>query len=92
MIKSFRHKGLKQFFVASDRKLLSQSHLQRTKRLLDALELAQDVEDMNYAGNKLHELKGERKGTWSVLVSGSWRITFSFSDGNAYEVNLEDYH
>jgi|GEM_PF-763695 Plasmid maintenance system killer protein len=40
----------------------------------------------------LHELKGDRQGTWSIKVSGNWRITFSFGDGEVYDVNLEDYH
>jgi proteic killer suppression protein len=47
---------------------------------------------MNLPGYRLHELKGERKGTWSVTVSGNWRLTFAFSDGHAYDVDLEDYH
>ena len=41
---------------------------------------------------KLHELKGDRKGVWSVTVRANWRITFRFEDGYALDVNLEDYH
>jgi len=40
----------------------------------------------------LHELTGNRKGTWSVTVRANWRITFSFKDEHAYDVNFEDYH
>ncbi|VAW93550.1 Toxin HigB, partial [hydrothermal vent metagenome] len=43
-------------------------------------------------GYRFHELTGKRKGTYSVTVSGNWRITFAFRQGNAYDVNLEDYH
>jgi proteic killer suppression protein len=43
-------------------------------------------------GLRLHELKGARKGIWSVTISGNWRMTFSFRDGDAYDVDLEDYH
>lgn len=47
---------------------------------------------MNLPGWKLHQLKGLRKGTWVVSVSGNWRITFRFEGGDAYDVDLEDYH
>jgi len=47
---------------------------------------------MNLPGLHLHQLKGERKGTWSVRVSGNWRITFEFEGSHAVDVNLEDYH
>ena len=47
---------------------------------------------MNAPRLKLHELKGDRKGTWSVTVKGNWRITFNMEDEKVYNVNLEDYH
>jgi AraC-like DNA-binding protein len=47
---------------------------------------------MNYPGSKLHELKGKSKGTWSVKLSGNWRITFQFKEGHAYVVDYTDYH
>lgn len=50
------------------------------------------LEDIRLPGYDLHELKGDRQGTWSIKVSGNWRITFSFEDGEVYDVNLEDYH
>jgi proteic killer suppression protein len=49
-------------------------------------------EDMNLPGLKYHGLSGTRKGTYSVWVSGNWRITFEFDSGDAVNVNLEDYH
>ena len=57
-----------------------------------ALETATKIEDMDIPGFRLHLLKGQRKGLWSISVSGNWRITFEFQDGNAYVVNYEDYH
>ena len=48
--------------------------------------------DLNLPGLRLHELKGDRKGCWSVTVSGNWRVTFKFTDGDAIEVDYEDYH
>jgi len=59
---------------------------------LAALDTAETIEDMNIPGFKLHPLKGNRKGLWSISVSGNSRITFEFKDGNAYIVNYEDYH
>ena len=50
------------------------------------------AEDMNFPGSKFHQLIGNRKGEYSVTVSGNWRLTFVFEDGDAYDVNYEDYH
>lgn len=47
---------------------------------------------MNLPGFRLHELKGDRKGIRSVTISGNWRLTFSFRDGDAYNIDLEDHH
>lgn len=66
--------------------------LKRLDRLLDALDSAERAGDMNMPGNRFHELKGERKGTYSVTVSGNWRLTFRFADADAFGVDLEDYH
>ena len=59
---------------------------------LAALDTAQDIDDMEIPGFKLHPLKGKLKGRWSISVSGNWRITFEFRDGNAYILDYEDYH
>ena len=50
------------------------------------------IQDLALPGFDLHELKGKRKGTWSIKVSGNWRITFGFANGEAFDLNLEDYH
>jgi len=62
------------------------------RRQLDALHSASQVSEMDVPGWELHELRGNRKGTWAVKVSGNWRITFRFQAGNAHDVDLEDYH
>ena len=59
---------------------------------LAALDTARNIDDLNLPGYRLHSLKGNRKGIWSITVSGNWRITFEFDEGNAYIVNYEDYH
>jgi proteic killer suppression protein len=59
---------------------------------LAALDSACRIEDLDIPGYRLHRLKGDRRGIWSISVSGNWRITFEFTDGNVYIVNYEDYH
>ena len=92
MITSFRHKGLRQLLESGKSKAVAQDLENRILKILDYLDAAETVHDMNVAGLRLHELKGDRKGTWSVAVSGNWRITFSFREGDAFDVDLEDYH
>lgn len=92
MIKTFKHKGLEKFFCNNYRSLLNPQHLDRINRLLDRLDAALLVQDLNLPGYGLHKLAGDRKNLWSLKVSGNWRITFRFDQGHAYDVNLEDYH
>ena len=58
---------------------------------LAALNTATIIKDLDIPGYRLHKLKGERKEIWSISVSGNWRITFKFEEGNIYIVNYEDY-
>jgi proteic killer suppression protein len=92
MIKSFRHKGLKRLFETGNHRGVRHHLAPRIRRQLDYLNAAKQIADMNLPGFNLHELKGKRKGIWAITVSGNWRITFNFTDGDAYDVNLEDYH
>lgn len=59
---------------------------------LAALDTATLVEDMDIPGFRLHPLKGQDKGRWSIRVNGNWRMTFEFKDGSAYILDSEDYH
>lgn len=92
MIKNFKHKGLEQYFSKDIKRLLDARDLPRIERILDRLDTAIIVKDMEVPGWNLHELKGDRKGCWSVTVRANWRITFKFENGEAHNVNLEDYH
>jgi proteic killer suppression protein len=92
MIKSFKHRGLERFYESGSSARIKNEHARRLRMILGRLEASNEPHDMNLPGLKLHELKGRRKGTWSVSVSGNWRITFKFSGLNATEVNYEDYH
>jgi toxin HigB-1 len=92
MIKSFKHKGLAQFFASGSTRGIQAAHAARLRMQLAALDTATAIDDMKIPGYRLHALKGDRKGQWSITVNGNWRITFEFVDGNAYIVNYEDYH
>ncbi len=92
MIKSFVHKGLEVFFYDGTKKGIKPQHAQKLADILDTLDSAMDIKDMNYPGSGLHQLKGKKKGLWAVKVTGNWRVTFNFKEGNAESVNYEDYH
>jgi toxin HigB-1 len=92
VILSFAHKGLETFYRTGNKKGIQPSHANRLRMQLAALDSAKQIEDMNLPGYRLHELKGDRKGSWSITVNGNWRITFKFSRGNAEIVEYEDYH
>ena len=92
MIKSFRHKGLKRLFETGERGGVRPELAARLRRQLDVLNHARTPTDMNLPGYRLHQLKGNRSGTWSVTVSGNWRVTFRFDGEDAVAVDLEDYH
>nr|CEN54985.1 putative integron gene cassette protein [uncultured bacterium] len=92
MIKSFKHKGLEQFFESGTTRGIQQSHIQKLRMQLAALDTAHVIEDLDIPGYRLHPLKGNRKGIWSITVNGNWRITFEFKEGNVFIVNYEDYH
>ena len=92
VIKSFRHKGLKQFFESGSTAGIQPDHRKKLRLQLAALDTAVRIEDIDIPGFRLHPLKGSQAGLWSIVVSGNWRITFGFRDGDAYAVNYEDYH
>ncbi|MEW6519696.1 MAG: type II toxin-antitoxin system RelE/ParE family toxin [Thermodesulfobacteriota bacterium] len=92
MIKSFKHKGLESFFYSGIKKGIKPEHAGKLERVLDRLNAADDLKDMNYPGSNLHALSGDRKGQYSVRVSGNWRVIFEFVNGDAYVVDYDDYH
>ena len=92
MIKSFKHKGLEVFYSSGSTKGIQAKHAKKLRMQLIALDTAHQIEDLDIPGYRLHELKGNLKGCWSITVSGNWRITFEFTDGNIYIVNYKDYH
>ena len=94
MIKSFNHKGLRLFWEsgAGNIKGINADHKAKLGDQLAALDSAVRVSDMDLPGWRLHPLKGQGKGRYSVEVSGNWRLTFKFENGDARAVDYEDYH
>lgn len=92
MIRSFRHRGTERLFTQSDHRGIPAQYAARLVRMLDRLDAATKPEDMNLPGYRFHRLKGKRHGTYSVSVSGNWRLTFCFEGNDATYVDLEDYH
>ena len=92
MIESFKHKGLRNLFEQDDARRVKADQVDRLRLILSALDRSGDVQDMNQPTFRLHLLKGNRKGLWAVTVRANWWVTFRFEGGDAYDVNLEDYH
>lgn len=91
-IKGFRHNGLERFAATGNRRGIQARHADRLRLILGRLNAAAAPRDMGLPGLDLHELKGSRKGTWAVTVSGNWRVTFRFAGKDADLVDYEDYH
>ncbi len=92
MIKSWRHKGLKEFFVSEDKSGIRPDHAAKLKRQLFRLNEAKLPQDMNLPGWKLHPLEGKLAGHYAVSVSGNWRMTFTFEGTDAILADYQDYH
>ncbi|MBI2179776.1 MAG: type II toxin-antitoxin system RelE/ParE family toxin [Deltaproteobacteria bacterium] len=92
MIRGFKHKGLEKFFSTGSKAGIQAQHAERLRVILGRLSASVAPQDMNLPGLDLHQLKGDRKGTWAVKVSGNWRITFALVGKDADDVDYEDYH
>ena len=92
VIKSFAHKGLEKFFRTGSKAGIQTQHAVRLRLQLVMLDSVGAPEDMNAPGWRLHPLKGDLKGHWSVTVNGNWRLTFRFEGEDAVLVDYEDFH
>lgn len=92
MIRTFRHRGLKRLYEQGDSSKVRTDQAERIAIALADLDDAGKPQDLHSPGYRLHPLKGDRKGFWSIWISANWRITFRFEDGDAYDVDLVDYH
>jgi len=92
MIRSFKHKGLERFFIKGSNSGIQVKHAAKLRLILGRLSASVTPNDMDLLGLYLHQLSGKRGEIWSVRVSGNWRVTFRFVNGDAEIVNYEDYH
>ena len=92
MIKSYRHKGIQQFFETGSKAGIAAEHEAKLARQLMLLNAVKAPLEMDVAGWKLHQLKGELTEHWAVKVSDNWRLTFTFEGNDAILVDYQDYH
>jgi toxin HigB-1 len=92
VIRSFRHKGVEQFFRTGSKAKIQPSHAERLRKQLFALDNARTAKDMNAHGWNLQPLQGALEGHWSVMVDGNWCLTFMFDGQDAILVDYQDYH
>jgi proteic killer suppression protein len=92
MIRSFRHRGLKALYDGRTTRRVAPDHVEKLRDVLALLDRSRRPEEMDLPGFRLHPLKGALKGHLAVSVSGNWRTTFRFEDGDAVDVDYLDYH
>jgi len=93
VIKTFADKKTQQVFVTGKSKDLKPDLIRRAVRRLEYIHFAKTINDLSVPpSNRLHALKGDRKGQFSISINEKWRICFRFIDGDAYDVEITDYH
>jgi proteic killer suppression protein len=92
MVKSFKHRGLKRLYERGDRSGIRPDLVETVERILTILDAATTPKALDLPRYRLHALKGDLKGLWSVTVRANWRIIFRFEAGDAFDVELIDYH
>ncbi len=92
MILGFKHKALKAFYETGKTRGIRADQASRIAIILATLDEAESLDDLTRPSLRLHELVGDRKGTWAVNVNGPWRITFTYENGDFDDLNLEQYH
>lgn len=92
MITTFKHKGLKAFYTSGSTRGIQSAHAARLLRMLSNLDVAASSVDMDLPGYRLHPLKGDLAGFWSISVSGNWRVIFRFSGSDVELLDYLDYH
>jgi toxin HigB-1 len=92
MIRSIRHKGLKRLYEDDDPRGVIAEHVVKLRDILARLDSASTIGDMDLPGFRLHPLKGELRGLWTVTVRANWRVVFRFAEGDVLDVDYLDYH
>ena len=93
IIHSIKHRGLRRLIEGNETRGIRPDLVDRVRKILAVLIVA---ENMNHVqglpGWRIHQLSGDRRGTWSISVSGNWRITFDVENSEIHNLDLEDYH
>lgn len=93
MIKTFADKETQLLFIKGKSKRFPPDLVKRAVRRLEYIHYATSLDDLKVPpSNRLHTLKGDRKGQHSISINEQWRICFRFIDGDAYDVGITDYH
>jgi proteic killer suppression protein len=92
MIRSIRHKGLAALYHEDQTRGVQQAHVRRLRQILALLDSAATPDDMNTPGLRMHALRGNLGGYYSVSVSGNWRVIYRFEQGDVIDVDYVDYH
>jgi proteic killer suppression protein len=92
VVKSFRHAGIEKFFKTGSKAGIQPAHADKLSAQLYALDNARSPADLDTPGWRLHPLKGDLEGHWSIRVNGNWRLTFRFEGKDAILVDYQDYH
>ena len=93
MIRTFAHRETHTLFTQGQSRRLPPDLIRRAIRCLEYIDLADTLDDLKIPPrNRLHALKGRRRGQYSISFNTQWRICFRFIDGDAYDVEITDYH
>lgn len=93
MIKTFADKHTREIYVKGKSKRIAPDIFKRAIRRLEYIDLATCLEDLKVPpSNRLHALKGDRKGQYAISINDQWRVCFKFIDSDAYDVEITDYH
>ena len=92
MIKSIRHRALRNYWTRGQAKGLNAGWIRKLRRILAALDAAERPEQMSYPGSYFHPLKGDRSGRYAVRLTANVRVTFGWDRDGAVDVDIEDYH
>ena len=92
MVRSFKHRGLKRLYERGDQSGIRPDLVDTVQEIVTVLEGAATPQALNLPGYRLHPLKGDLQGFWSVTVRANWRIVFRFEGTDAFDVELIDYH
>ena len=93
LIQSVKHRGVLRLIEDNDPRQIRTELVSRVRNVLAVLIAAPDITGVTGPpGWRVHQLKGDRSGTWSISVSGNWRLTFEIRHGEIFNLDLEDYH